>query len=276
MNKAVEKQINEIYNAIYKKVFTESAMTSFSKGSTDEVLDRIAKLSSSDKFDEFCKKFAKELAKKGLITKRGVWRKFFKAAKASHRVVLPFTLSEFEQQQLEKAVIHNFEMIKSIPSKIMEVVNHKYATTLIEQVAKGTLPRGSFEKQIKVHAGKQAKVIARTETAKLQTIILENRSRDLGSIAYIWRSSKDVRTRPSHRMMNGVVVFWREYSQKPLLDKMRGNAGEFPNCRCDERPIFDEEDLTLNNYKVYDYRSDTIINMTKKDLLEAIQKGGLD
>ena len=47
--------------------------------------------------------------------------------------------------------------------------------------------------------------------------------------------------------MNGVIVFWRPDNQKPLLDKMRGNAGEFPNCRCTPLPILDENDITESN-----------------------------
>ena len=118
-----------------------------------------------------------------------------------------------------------------------------------------------------------SKVIARTESAKLQTVILENRALDLGSIAYIWLASNDKRTRPSHKAMNGVIVFWN--FNKPLLDNMRGHAGEFPNCRCSPQPIFDEEDLQKPFYKVYDYRNNNIISMNKKDLIEALKRGQL-
>jgi hypothetical protein len=76
--------------------------------------------------------------------------------------------------------------------------------------------------------------------------------------------------------MNGVVVFWRTNElEKPRLDNMYGNAGEFPNCRCDPQIIFDENDLDKNNYKVYNYNSHTIINMTKKELINALEKGEL-
>ena len=57
---------------------------------------------------------------------------------------------------------------------------------------------------------------------------------------------------------------------------MTGHAGEFPNCRCSPNPIMDEDDLTKSNYKVYDYRNDTIIILSKKQLIEALEKGGLE
>ena len=179
-------------------------------------------------------------------------------------------------KQLSAAVKHNFTMIKSIPARMMEILEHKYTSTLIEEVAKGKLPRGSFERQLKAHGHKQAKLIARTETAKLQTAIVQNRSQDLGSVMYRWRSSNDKRTRPSHREMNDVIVFWRSDLEKPLLDEMYGNAGEFPNCRCSPQPILDENDITNSWYKVYDYRQHKIISLGKNELIKAMQNGGLE
>ena len=60
-----------------------------------------------------------------------------------------------------------------------------------------------------------------------------------------------------------------------LLDNMRGNAGEFPNCRCDPQAIFDEDDLDKNQYKVYDYKTDKVITMSKNELIKAMLNKGL-
>ena len=177
---------------------------------------------------------------------------------------------------MSNAVKNNFDMIKSIPREALKVMEHDYTSTLIEEVAKGKLTRGSFRRELEIHGAKNARLIARTESAKLQTVILETRSTELGSVAYIWKASNDARTRQSHKDMDGVVVFWRPAPQKPLRDKMRGNAGEFPNCRCSPQPIVDFDDLTKSNYKVYDYRSDTIISMTRAKLVECLMKGSLD
>lgn len=275
MSKAIERKILKIYNEVYKKIFNSAAISTLATGSTSIVASNVATLQSSKQYEEFCKQFATELAKRGLANQRGVWRKFFDAAKASRHIALKMSYKDYEFKQMRKAIEHNFTMIQSIPTRMLDILQKKYLSTLIEEVAKGALPRGSFAKQLSIHAGKQAKVIARTETAKLQTAITENRATDLGSVAYIWKSSKDIRTRPSHRMMNGVVVFWRQGTQKPLLDKMYGNAGEFPNCRCTPLPIFDESDLKENSYKVYNYTTHSIIDMKKKDLINVITQGAL-
>lgn len=271
----IQKQINQIYEKVYKEVFAKEAVKSLSKGNRDIIEQRLITLRNSSKYNEFANKFAKELAKKGLNKERGLWRKYFEAAKRAHHIALPTNYKEFEYQILGKIVRHNFEMIKSIPERMMEIMNHKYTSVLIEEVAKGNLPRGSFAKTLSKHGANQAKLIARTESAKLQTAITEQRSIDLGAVAYIWISSNDKRTRQSHKEMNKVIVFWRPEPQKPLRDNMRGNAGEFPNCRCDAQPIVDYEDLKDSRYKIYNYKTDKIEWISNRDLIESLEKGEL-
>ena len=159
---------------------------------------------------------------------------------------------------------------KQIHERVMEVLEEKAISTLIDEVANGKLPRGSFKKELDKHGVAKSKLIARTETAKLQSAITENRATNIGSVVYEWVASMDKRTRPSHKEMGGVIVFWRPDAQKPLRDKMRGNAGAFPNCRCYPSPILDESDLTKTNYKVYNYKTDKIVSMTRRELLNAI------
>lgn len=271
----IERLIAKIYSNVYKQVFTKTRTGQLMNGNRNPVLSALTQLDSSKKYNAFANKFATELAKKGLNGQKGTWRKYFNAAKRSNYIALSKTWNEYEAEVMTRAIDHNFKMIKSIPDKMKEILHHKYTSQLIEEVAKGNLPRGSFQRMLASHGNKQAKVIARTETAKLQTAILESRSTQLGSVAYIWLASNDKRTRPSHRAMNDVVVFWRQESQKPLLDNMRGNAGEFPNCRCSPQPIVDIDDLTDSQYKVYDYRSDRVITLTKKQLVTALNAGQL-
>ena len=275
MNKRTERIINKIYNEVFKKIFNRKRITQASKGQSQNVVSAILQLQSSKQYNKFAEKFAKKLASAGLSNQRGLWKKYYQAAKARHYVAIPDTYSRYELQLLEQAVKHNFKMIKSIPEHVLKTYEQKAIQSVVNQIALGKAGRKTFESVLKKHGAKNAKLIARTESAKLQTTIDEYRSTSLGSVCYEWRSSKDKRTRPSHREMNGVIVFWRPDNQKPLLDKMRGNAGEFPNCRCTPLPILDENDITESKYRVYDYRTDTIINISAKELIKDIQKGGL-
>ena len=276
MNKDIERQINKIYNEVYDRVYNQSGLRALARRNRMAILSSAAKLQESEAYTEFAKQFAEELAKKGLRHQRGIWRKFYQAARRSQYVALPKTFTEYENAVMQTAIINNFQMIKSIPQEVVKIMEHKYATTLIEEVAKGKLSRGAFERQLKSHGHKNAKLIARTETAKLQTAILQGRAQNLGSVAYEWRASHDRRTRPSHRDMDGVIVFWRQGTEKPNLDNMVGNAGEFPNCRCTPQPIIHEDDITKPIYKVYDYRKHEVVKMTRTELLTALKKGGLN
>lgn len=275
MNKRIERQIELIYRKIFKEVFTKERLERAEHGDKTVINKALKNYSNSDLFKEFCEKFSKTLAQRGLNHEKGLWRKYYEAAKQKHMFGLKSTYTTFEKNIYEKIVKQNFKMIKSIPDSMMKLWKQKDVTTLLRQVLEGKVGRGTFERQLRLHGAKNAKLIARTETAKLQTAVTEVRSKEVGSIAYIWRSSNDRRTRPSHKAMNDVVVFWRSGEEKPLLDKMYGNSGEFPNCRCRPLPIFDESDLRKNVYQVYDYRSHKIIRKTKKELLEALQRGEL-
>lgn len=270
----LEKEINKIYESVFKKTFKNYKLSLY-RGKIEYLKDGLLRLQKSKEYKRFSEKFAKELAKIGINYQKGLWRQYFNAAKEKHIIGLPSTYTQFQLDIMKKAILHNFKMIQSIPSRILEVYQYNYATTLLEQVAEGIIGRKTFERQLAAHGHKHSKIIARTETAKLQTTILEDRSRNIGSKAYIWLSSNDARTRPSHKMMNGVLVFWRKENEKPHLDNMIGNAGEFPNCRCSPQPIFDETDIKNNIVKVYNYKTHKIITMTKKDVIIALSKGHL-
>lgn len=270
INKIIEKKINKIYESVFKKVYAKNK-SAIQKGNVKNLTNDLLRLGESKEYDTFAKKFAIELSKKSLLKNKGIWRQFFNAARNRHVIGLPQTYNEYELNIMKKAVIHNFKMIKTIPKNIIDTYSEKLVQTLISQIATGDIGRGSFEKELKKIGSKHAKIIARTETAKLQTHIVENRATALGSVAYIWKSSNDIRTRKSHKEMNNVVVFWRNENEKPLRDNMRGDAGEFPNCRCSPQPIFDENDINNSSYKVYDYRYDKIIHISALELLSSIK-----
>ena len=274
MNKQVERDILKIFNSVYKKVFNKKNTDELAKGNQQPIIESIAKFQTSEKYNKFATIFAKELAKKGLNKQKGVWKKFYEAAKKQHIVGLPYTYSEYEEKMMRDVVSHNFTMIKSIPQEMSDILQYKLVGNLINEVAQGKLSRGAFKRELDKHGVKKSKLIARTETSKLQSAITEHRATNLGSVAYEWIASRDRRTRESHKEMDGVIVFWRPDAQKPLRDNMRGNAGEFPNCRCYPSAILRIEELEDSNYKVYNYHNDKIEKgWSRKKLIDAIQRG---
>ena len=128
---------------------------------------------------------------------------------------------------------YNVSLIKNIPQDIIAKLQKAYG--------EGVSFRGTeVEQYVKERLGKRAKLIIRTESAKLNSALTEVRSLKLGLRAYIWSTSEDRRVRASHKMMDGVLVFW---GTRLELDKMVGNAGEFPNCRCVPLSVFELDDI---------------------------------
>lgn len=75
----------------------------------------------------------------------------------------------------------------------------------------------------------RAMCIARTEVSRVATALTQARAEYVGSEGYIWRTARDGDVRRSHREMEGKLVKWND---PPVLDEMRGHAGQLPNCRC--------------------------------------------
>jgi phage putative head morphogenesis protein, SPP1 gp7 family len=88
-------------------------------------------------------------------------------------------------------------------------------------------------------AESRAKLIAVTETARANASMTQARAVAVGAVGYIWRATMDEATRKSHAEMNGKFVSYTE--QPKLSDGTKGHAGTFPNCRCWQDPVFNDE-----------------------------------
>lgn len=82
----------------------------------------------------------------------------------------------------------------------------------------------------------RATLIARTETAKVQSAITQVRAKYVGSEAYVWRTARDRDVRPAHKRLEGKVFKWDD---PPIAEENgdRHHPGCFPNCRCYSEPI---------------------------------------
>lgn len=84
---------------------------------------------------------------------------------------------------------------------------------------------------------KHANFIARQETSLFQSDFRKQRFSEAGIIEYMWRITRDDRTRASHRILNGKIFF---YNHPPVTDPKtgaRGNPGQPFGCRCADMPV---------------------------------------
>lgn len=133
-------------------------------------------------------------------------------------------------------------LIKSIPLE---------AGLRAQKLAREAIFNGSRASEIATELQKTEKVtesraelIARTETARANSALIQARSSALGARRYIWRNSGDGAVRESHdkyhgQKMDGQIFSW---DKPPKLDDGTvGHPGTFPNCRCYPEPLFDDE-----------------------------------
>ena len=83
----------------------------------------------------------------------------------------------------------------------------------------------------------RATLIARTETSRTATALVQARAVHVGSVMYIWRSSGDGDVRPDHKRLNGKSFRW---DSPPVADERTGaraHPGSIYNCRCYAEPI---------------------------------------
>lgn len=115
----------------------------------------------------------------------------------------------------------------------------------------------------------KAQLIARTEISRMSTGLERARSESIGLDWYIWRSTKDIRLRESHKFMDGVVIKW---SDPPNPEKLSGknkpygayHAGSTFNCRCYADPIISIDDIS---FPARVHRNGSIVAMGKSEFL---------
>ena len=98
-------------------------------------------------------------------------------------------------------------------------------------------------------ARSHVQLIARTEVSKASTALTRARAEELNLPAYIWRTSKDARVRPSHRQMDGVICFWDDPPAPEALAGIKStlgnyNCGDAPNDRCYPEPMLRFDQVT--------------------------------
>lgn len=221
------KPSNVIENRLlsaFRKVFSFKTKDSIT---LDELEDQVRKFNYS-KVDNYTRRIAKDILNRnneGFINIVTALVQGSKGYTSKTQQELNKALQEtIKQRKIYEPLMKKFEynvgLIKNVPTDVVNELRSKYA--------QGVSFRGSdIENYLEKRLGNRAKLIIRTESSKLNSAVTEMRAKNLGIVAFIWSTSEDQRVRPSHKMMDGVLVF---YSTRLSLDKMIGFAGEYPNC----------------------------------------------
>jgi len=126
-------------------------------------------------------------------------------------------------------------LITSLPLKAAQQVHEMMAEARISTAERaGTL--ASRIGALGDITASRAMLIARTETARAASNLVQARAQFVGSEGYIWRSSGDTDVRPLHKKLNGKYIRWDD----PPVAGERGekaHAGCIYNCRCFSEPV---------------------------------------
>ena len=108
----------------------------------------------------------------------------------------------------------------------------------VEGLTEGS--RGSTIRDMLLASGQVSKskatLIARTESARVASTLMQARAEHIGSEGYIWRTVRDADVRPRHRKLEGKYIKWDD---PPVAGESgeRAHAGQIYNCRCFAEPI---------------------------------------
>ena len=169
---------------------------------------------------------------------------------------------------IDDQVLQNANLIKTLPNDVAQ----KVIKNIEEEALKGKRAR-SIEKIISQetdkHSRASARLIARTEVSKTQSALTQVRAQTLDLQWYVWRTALDgSRVRPSHRLMEGVLVNWHD---PPSPEQLAGeknvgyyHAGNVWNCRCYSDPLLEIDDVKWP-HKVY--QNGQIRMMSKREFM---------
>jgi len=138
------------------------------------------------------------------------------------------------QPALDRMLLEQVQLIKSLPTQEATRVHHLMLEGMVGgrravETAKEIMRSGQV-------TASRAMLIARTETTRTATTVVEARSTYVGSEGYIWRTADDSDVRREHDKLEGKFIPW---NRPPIAgpNGQRYHAGAGPNCRCYPEPI---------------------------------------
>lgn len=270
MKYSIWRQSRRIENEYLKTLYTLCDMLKKIAQSVgnDQALyvQRMNQFQDSHQYEKYIMSAVKRMVTPLSDVNAKTWRE---AARKSTRGHFLYTLLMEELKQgkdilINDQVLENAALIKTLPNDIAE----KVVKEIANEALKGKRAR-SIEKVIRQetdkHSRASARLIARTEVAKTQSALTRVRAQSLDMQWYVWRTALDgKRVRPSHRLMEGVLVNWNDPPSPEELagEKSVGNyhAGNIWNCRCFSEILVDIDDVKWP-HKIY--RNGQIQMMTK-------------
>jgi len=265
-HRRIESEFRTAINRIFLRLFQLSPTDT-----ARQIDQKLAVLSSNSEFlEEIGARIALRMATQIRASNARSWREAARRASRGREIynALEREMRTNVGERVSSIVSENARLISAIPDRIRESVN----TEIAEMHRQGLRHEAIAEhlrRRVPELTRSRAALIARTETGKASTAITQARSEDLGIEWYQWATSEDQRVRPSHRIMDKVLVRWSDPPSPEVLDRLpsvgRYAPGEIWNCRCVALPLVA---LNVVSWPAVVYMNRSLRRMTRAQFVD--------
>ena len=141
-------------------------------------------------------------------------------------------------ETMRKIMNEQVDLIKSLPLEAAKRV-HEMTIKGIEDSKRFREYAAEIMRSGEVTQSR-AVLIARTETSRTATALIQSRAQHIGSEGYIWMTSHDGAVRKDHKALDGKFFRWDD---PPIADQhsgVRAHPGAIYNCRCWPKVVLPE------------------------------------
>ena len=210
----------------------------------------LSKFMASKEFRTLCEHAARQTVTMLAVGQQRSWRAAAMASSKGRRIFLALQKENKTKQiggKIANIINANSQLIQTVPQSLA----NQFSRMAAEAQYAGKRPEELLEifKQKAPHlTDVEARRIARTETGKAATALVQARADVLGLSFYRWDTVNDQRVRDSHRDMDGVICAWDDPPNPELLAKEPRTYGNYHphgifNCRCEALPIVNLKDI---------------------------------
>jgi SPP1 gp7 family putative phage head morphogenesis protein len=192
-------------------------------GKPEKVMELFQKWANSDTFYMYALEMSKRMVTGLAADNMKTWKVAARKSMKGQRIYesLKYEMRGPVGDVVRQLVSQNAQLISTFPNRISDQV----ARYIYRATVRGERPESTTEALIKkfpsITRGR-LNLIARTETSKAQSAIVQARAKEVDLNWYIWETSQDARVRFSHRKMQGVLVC---YDDPPNPEKLFPDRG---------------------------------------------------
>lgn len=241
-----------LYKRLIKVVMQRVRRIIASAKDFGELQAALSKLMGTKTFGRLCREAARQMVTMLAVGQMRSWRAAASASSQGRRIFLALQ-RELKNTStgatVNRIIDQNAQLIKTVPQKMAVEFSRMAGETQFAGLRPDELLE-EFKKRAPHLTDVEARRIARTETAKAATALVQARADRLGLPFYIWLTARDgERVRASHRLMEGVVCAWNDPPNPEALagEKSYGNyhPGGIFNCRCVPLTVVAIEDISF-------------------------------